>query len=125
MCIAAGMILALYVIGDAHWEMEQAIQENDQTPYPFLKMGLAGFLFGVLVEWRKLRSVFQGEIGVGWMMAPAIALFLFCMVPSYYWLYLFGYSTGFFHNLLYNTETNIALVILSGILFTRSLRQNV
>ncbi|MGM8215801.1 hypothetical protein ACLIA0_09545 [Bacillaceae bacterium W0354] len=105
---------------DTYWEVQKSTDTMDKPQVPLLKMSLWAFFFGMLIEWRALLNIIQGNIRVNWLLIPAILLVIVSFIPRVYWVKWFGLGTPFYLDIFKIAEVQILLTALSGILFVRS-----
>ncbi|WLD94492.1 hypothetical protein [Alkalihalobacillus sp. AL-G] len=100
--IVVGILVLLYLMTNTFW----------------------AFLFGILIEWKALRNIMQGNIKVNWLFIPAIFLAIVCFIPRLYWSIWFGLANPFYIEMFKMAETQILLTALSGILLVRSFNKH-
>jgi hypothetical protein len=118
--IIIGMIVLLYLMANTFWDIRQSIKKIYNPQIPLIKMSLWGFLFGILIEWRALKTIIQGNIKINWLLFPAILLSIVCFIPSLYWSMWFGNGAPFYIQMFSIAETQMLLTVFSGILLVRS-----
>ncbi|WP_343800080.1 hypothetical protein [Bacillus carboniphilus] len=101
--------------------MKKAIQRLEDVQTPRIKLTIYCFLIGVLVECRKLSSIFKGGFGINWFIIPTGVLLILLFIPVITWINWFGAYPPFIFNLFYVIETKFLLSVLSGIFLVRSI----
>jgi hypothetical protein len=114
------MLVLLYLMTNTFWELQKALDKMNQPQIPLLKMNLWAFLFGILIEWKALKNILQGNIKVNWLLVPAISLTIVSFIPRLYWGIWFGLGNPFYIEMFKMAEIQILLTALSGILLVRS-----
>jgi len=122
--IVVGMLVLLYLMTNTFWELRKALDSMDKPQVPLLKMSLWTFLFGILIEWKGLKNISQGNIRVNWLLVPAISLAIISFIPRLYWGIWFGLGNPFYIEMFKMTEIQILLTAFSGILLVRSFNKN-
>ncbi|MTI82702.1 MAG: hypothetical protein FH756_02145 [Firmicutes bacterium] len=87
------------------------------------------FLLGILIEWKKSWKALQGKIKIHLnklLLITSIGLLAISLVPPMQWYMWYGlrsFTTPFsiFIKIMQSYDCHIALSILSGILFAKSL----
>jgi hypothetical protein len=44
-------------------------------------------LFGVLIEWKRLKTIFTGNLSVNWLLLPSLVLIIAGSIPVFCYLY--------------------------------------
>ncbi|RKL65882.1 hypothetical protein CR203_18710 [Salipaludibacillus neizhouensis] len=82
-------------------------------------LSLLYFLFGILIETKRLIKVFSKKVRVNWLQFSfVVILILLVFVPTAYWLMLFPHN--FLISFISKLEIQVILNVLAGILFVRS-----
>lgn len=105
--IFIGMIVLLYLMTNTFWEVRQAVEKVYRPQIPLMKMSLWGFLFGILIEWKTLKSIIKGNIKINWLLIPAIILIIACFIPSLYWSVWFGNGAPFYIQMFSMADCNV------------------
>ena len=106
-----------------HDEYMKAANRNNERFYRLsYYMSSLAFAFGVVIEWRGVKRLFQKKIHPNWWLFPvSIALAVLSFIPRVYWLNWFGVTKPFYIDMFMFLERNLLLTVLAGILFIRSL----
>ncbi len=124
--------LCLYVIfvmvGKVHWEIQEEAQKLSSFRIGIsgvIKLNVLAFLFGLLIEWQGIKKIFQRKIKVNRLIIIPIIIFLLGIIPNHYWIFWFGLGMSGIKmgtvNALAVYDSHILLMVLSGVLFVRSL----
>ncbi|NIK12590.1 hypothetical protein FHR85_002005 [Alkalibacillus almallahensis] len=107
---------------DNYYDLETALQRaTEDIILLSITMSLWAFLFGILMEWNGLRSLFKGEFNVNWqLLIPTVVLTILVFIPNVYWLTWFGQTQDFFPNVFFTRELNLVLSVLAGTMLVRS-----
>jgi len=96
--------------------------------FPYIMYSFFGVLFGVLIEWRKLKAIFAGNLSVNWLLLPSLVLLIVGLIPVFCYLYFFGLDypygikfLGWIIDPLKYPVPRIPINVLSGIMIVRSL----
>ncbi|MFB4165752.1 hypothetical protein ACE1TI_18600 [Alteribacillus sp. JSM 102045] len=82
------------------------------------------FIFGMLIETKRLIKVFSKKLSVNWLhISFVILLLLIIFIPVPYWLLLLP-NNFFLLNFIFVNEVQVILNILAGILFVRAFENN-
>ncbi|MTI85898.1 MAG: hypothetical protein FH756_18880 [Firmicutes bacterium] len=85
------------------------------------------FLLGILIEWKKAWKALQGKIHLDKLLfITSIGLLVISLIPPMQWYMWYGlrsFTTPFsiFIKIMQSYDCHIAMSILSGILFAKSL----
>jgi uncharacterized protein YacL len=115
------VVILIFLIADMYWTIRDLIEKNITTGVPYIKSTLYGMFIGILVEWYSLRSILQGNFKLNWLFAPTLVILILVFIPEYYWYNWFGLGGPWFVEPFKYRESQIALDIIAGILFIRSL----
>lgn len=124
------MAVVIYLMGKVHWEIEATAQNIPGfSPFsPFgialLKMSLLGFVFGILMNWEGLKTIYiSKKIKLNYIFVLAIVTLVMALIPNYFWLVWFGLGssglTGFANALAFR-EIHLLISVLSGFLMIQS-----
>ena len=114
------MVVLLYLMTTTFWEIRNSVEKLSNPQFPLLKMSFWFFLFGVLLEWKALNNIVQGNLKVNWLIVPGILLTLISFIPRIYWSFWFGSGKPFYLEMLEIAEIQSLLTVLAGILLVRS-----
>ncbi|MFD2637885.1 hypothetical protein ACFSW4_03210 [Piscibacillus salipiscarius] len=108
-----------------YYELQEAAQRVEERTYILLmSMTLCAFLFGVLMEWNGLRSLFKRRFKFNWkLFVPTLLLMVLVFIPRLYWTKWFGITDNFLLQVFLLTETQVVLSVLTGTLFIRSISE--
>ncbi|KGX87145.1 hypothetical protein [Pontibacillus marinus] len=104
-----------------YWDLKEAEDNGVLSTTLSIKLSLWVFVFGVLLEWKSLKRLIQGQFKITWLFIPAIILTVLSFIPSYHWVSWFGVGYPFFIEMFYIPKTQPLLDAASGILFIRSI----
>ncbi len=122
--------LCLYVIfvmvGKVHWEIQEEVQKLSSIGISgVIKLNVLAFFFGLLIEWQGIKKIFQRKVKVNRVIIISIIIFLLGIIPNHYWIFWFGLGMSGIKmgtvNALAVYDSHILLMVLSGVLFVRSL----
>ncbi len=103
-------------------ELKVANQRQINIFLELTKMTTWGVLFGIMVESKKLISLFKGYLKINWVLLTlSIFLLAIIYIPRIYVVSWFSLDIPFYIQMFNVTESRTALAILSGILLIRSL----
>lgn len=88
-------LLLLHLMAAAQFEYNEANQRlsTDEMLKPYLIKYLGGILMGVLVKWRTVLKIAQGEININLKLLPGIILGLISLFPVWFLPRLFPIYT--------------------------------
>lgn len=96
--------------------------------FPSIMYSFLAVLFGVLIEWKRLKTIFTGNLSVNWLLLPSLVLIIAGSIPVFCYLYFFGFGSpygikvlGWIMNPLECPGSRIAVNVLSGVMIVRSL----
>ena len=125
--IIALCLYAIFVmVGNVHWEIQEEAQKLNAIGISgVIKLNILAFLFGLLIEWQGIKKIFQRKIKIDKLIIIPIIIFLIGIIPNHYWMFWFGVGMSGVKmgtvNALVVNESHILLMVLSGVLFVRSL----
>ncbi|MGP4072913.1 hypothetical protein ACTWQB_10205 [Piscibacillus sp. B03] len=117
------MIILLFLMVGNYYDLQGAAQRaSDDTFTLLITMSLWAFLFGVLIEWEGLRSLFKGKFNLNWLLLiPTVILSILVFIPNVYWVKWYGVSQFIYPNIFFLPETHMVLSVLAGIMLVRSI----
>ncbi|UOQ94260.1 hypothetical protein MUO14_04675 [Halobacillus shinanisalinarum] len=105
--------------------MQLANQRHVNIFVVLTKMTTWGVLFGILVEPKKVISLFKGHLNINWLLLPcSILLVAIIYIPRTYVVSWFSLDIPFYIQMFNVTEARTALAILSGVLLISSLTKD-
>ncbi|WP_093213151.1 hypothetical protein [Sediminibacillus albus] len=121
-----GMIILLYLMVGNYYDLQIASQRaSEDTKTLLITMSLWAFLFGVLMEWKGLRSLFNGRINFNWkLLIPTLILSILVFIPNIYWMRWYGVSQDIYPNIFLLPETHMILSVLAGTMLVRTFIDN-
>ena len=124
--ILFSIIFIIRYIGLIHWDTRftNAVSINLTSPLSIslTKMNLFGFLFGMIIEWKSLKEIAKLNIKLNILLIPSIFCFCLGIIPNYFWSLWFAQDVFWdMVNALSINESHILFMVLSGVLFVRSL----
>ncbi|SDK05272.1 hypothetical protein SAMN05216243_1780 [Sediminibacillus albus] len=120
------MIILLYLMVGNYYDLQIASQRaSEDTKTLLITMSLWAFLFGVLMEWKGLRSLFNGRINFNWkLLIPTLILSILVFIPNIYWMRWYGVSQDIYPNIFLLPETHMILSVLAGTMLVRTFIDN-
>lgn len=119
-----GMLVLLYLVVETYYDL-QAAKESANMVALFIQMTIWAFLFGILMEWRGLRSLINGRFTFNWkIFIPTAILSAFVFIPNIYWVSWYGVSQATYPNIFLLPETHMILSVLAGTMAVRSLAES-
>ncbi|QTN00310.1 hypothetical protein ERJ70_13980 [Sediminibacillus dalangtanensis] len=117
-----GMIILLYLMVGNYYDLQIASQRaSEDTKTLLIAMSLWAFLFGVLMEWKGLRSLLKGQFNFNWkLLIPTVILSVLVFIPNIYWVKWYGVSQDIYPNIFLLPETHMILSVLAGTILVRS-----
>ncbi|MBO8155844.1 MAG: hypothetical protein H0Z32_05230 [Bacillaceae bacterium] len=121
-----GILILLGLIhnaeGEAQSEFMTHINRMNTSPFPYIKMTFYSILIGILLEWKSLKSVVNGNIKIDWQIAPAIIVLIVAFIPEYYWISRFPQGTIW--QALSTGRIQVFIDVIAGILISRSIAKH-
>lgn len=120
------MVILLYLMVGNYYDLQTTTQRaSENTKILLITMSLWAFLFGVLMEWKGLRSLFKGWFNFNWkLFIPTLILSILIFIPNIYWLRWYGVSQDIYPNIFLLPETHMILSVLAGTMLVRSFTDN-
>ncbi|WP_371068386.1 hypothetical protein [Sediminibacillus sp. JSM 1682029] len=117
-----GMIILLYLMVGNYYDLQIASQmASENTKILLIVMSLWAFLFGVLMEWKGLRSLLKRQFNFNWkLFIPTVILTVLVFIPNIYWVKWYGVSQDIYPNVFLLPETHMILSVLAGTILVRS-----
>ncbi|WP_026570311.1 hypothetical protein [Sediminibacillus terrae] len=117
-----GMIILLYLMVGNYYDLQIASQmASENTKILLIVMSLWAFLFGVLMEWKGLRSLLKRQFNFNWkLFIPTVILSVLVFIPNIYWVKWYGVSQDIYPNVFLLPETHMILSVLAGTILVRS-----
>ena len=129
--IFISMVVVIYLLGKVHWEINDAVQQlpgfNPSGPLgiAIIKMSLLGLIFGILMNWKGLKTIYVcKKVKLNSMFILALLTLALALVPHYFWNVCFGLGTSGlmgFPNALATREVHLLISVLSGYLIIHSI----
>lgn len=117
-----GILILLGLIHHAQSEFMTHINRMNTSPFPYIKMTFYSILIGILLEWKSLKSVVNGNIKIDWQIAPAIFVLIVAFIPEYYWISRFPQGTLW--QALAIGRIQAFIDVIAGILIARSIAKH-
>lgn len=122
-----GLFFLNLIAGD-YIELQSKASRLEKDMYvPFIRLSLISFLFGILIEWKRLSMAVRGNWGLSWLLLPALMLLVLGVIPPWLYYETFGIGSpygikflGWLIEPLRHSITNNVISILAGVLLVRS-----
>lgn len=125
--IALSLYVIFVLVGKIHWEIQEEAQKLNAIGFSggVFKVNILAFLFGLLIEWQGIRKIFQRKFKINKFIIIPMIIFLLGIIPNHYWILWFGIGMSGIKmgtvNALVVSDSHILIMVLSGVLFVRSL----
>jgi len=123
--ILLGLVILNLMI---HFHQIGAKTRSEFEYFPAIMNSFLAIFFGILIEWKRFKAIFTGNLSVNWLLLPSLVLLIAGLIPVMCYLYVFGLTSpygikvlGWIVDPFRYTNSRIPINVLSGILIVRSL----
>lgn len=120
--LISGMVLLISLMTYSHVKILELDSIDSTNPY-FYQLIIYSLLFGVLLEWDKMKYLVKGNFKINILIVPFILIMIISIVPPFQWAVWFGLGKEGWLILIYPLRfipIHTSLAILSGVLLVRS-----
>lgn len=118
-------IIGLLLLNAMNAVVNEMVTQSTFHLLPFLQLNILYFLFGVLIQWKKVEQILNKKsIQPNRLLLPALILVAVSLIPDPFWSDFFTHGhlfTALISHPLTQNSTHSIIGVLSGLLFIQAL----